>query len=50
MTAIPGEFLLALVLAGMDKKKIWKVVRKTSAEKRQLILLKGVKIKKQLEE
>ena len=31
--AIPGEFLHALVIADMDKRKSRKVVRKTCAER-----------------
>ena len=42
--AIPGEFQHALVITDIDKKKIRKVVKKTCAETRKIILLKDVKI------
>ena len=48
--AIPGELQHALVIAGMDKKKIREVVRKTNAERRKITLLKDVKIRKQFDE
>ena len=44
--AIPGEFQHALVVEDMDKRKIRIVVRKTCAERRRLILLNDVKIRK----
>ena len=48
MKAIPGEFQHTLVIADMDKRKIRKVVRKTCAERRNISLLKDVKIRKRL--
>ena len=50
MKAIPGEFQHALVKPDIDKRKIRKVVRKTSDERRKITLLKDVKIKKRFEE
>ena len=50
MKAIHGEFLHALVIVDIDKRKIRKVVRKTYAERRQISLLKDVKIGKRFEE
>ena len=44
---IPFEFLHALVVADIDKKKIRIVVRKTCAERKKICLLKDVKIRKQ---
>ena len=44
--AIPVEFQHALVIADIDKRKIWKVARKTCAERRKITLLKDVKIRK----
>ena len=49
MKAIPGEFQHALVIAGIDKKKIRKVVKKTCAERRKISSLKDVKIRKRFE-
>ena len=46
----PVDLQHALVTADMDKKKIRKVVKKTCSEKRQISLLKDVKIKKRFEE
>ena len=43
---IPGEFQHVLVITDIGKKKIRKVVRKTSAERRKICLLKDVKIRK----
>ena len=48
--AIPGEFQHALVIADIDKKRIWKVVRKTCAKRGRITLLKDVKIRKRFEE
>ena len=50
MKAIHGEFQHALVIADIDKMKIRKVVRKTSAERRKITLLKDVNIRKRMEE
>ena len=47
MKAIHGEFQHALVIADIDKRKIRKVVRRTCAERRNITLLKDVKIRKQ---
>ena len=47
---IPGEFQHDLVMADIDKRKIWKVVRKTCVERRKIALLKDVKIRKRFEE
>ena len=44
---IHGEFQHSLVIADIGKKKIRKVVKKTSAERRKISLLKDVKIRKQ---
>ena len=48
--AFTGEFLHALVIANIDKRKIRKIVRKTCAERRKITLLKDVKIRKRFEE
>ena len=48
--AIPGEFKHTLVIADIDKRKTLKVVRKTCAERRKIILLKDVDISKRFEE
>ena len=48
--AIPGEFQHALQIAGIDNRKIRKVVRKTCAERIKITLLKDVKIRKRFEE
>ena len=48
--AIPEEFQHALVIADIDKGKIWTVVRKTFAVSRDITLLKDVKIRMQFEE
>ena len=48
--AIHGEIQHALVIADIGKKKIRDVVRKTCAERRKIILLKYVKIRKRFEE
>ena len=48
--AISVEFQHALMIADIDKKKIWKVVRKTCTERRKITLLKDVKIRKRFEE
>ena len=48
--AIPWEFQHALVMADVDKRKIRKVVKKACAERRGIILLKDVKIRKQFKE
>ena len=50
MKAILGEFQHAFVIADMDEGKIRKVVRKTSTERREITLLKDVKIRKRFEE
>ena len=47
---IPGQFHHALVLAYIDKRKVWKVVRKTCAEIRKITLLNDVNIRKRFEE
>ena len=49
MKAIPGEFQHALVIAHIDKRKIRKVVRKKCAERRKIIVLKDVNIRKRFE-
>ena len=41
---------MQLMVAGMDKKKIRKVVRKTCAERRKVGVLKDVKIRNWFEE
>ena len=38
------------MVAYIDRKKIWNVVRKTCTERRMVSLLKDVKIRKQFEE
>ena len=48
--ATHGEFSHALVVADMDKKNMRKEVRKTCVERREIGLLKYVKIRKQVEE
>ena len=48
--AIPGEFLHLLVVADLDKKKIRNVARTTCTERRNINLLKYLKIRKQFEE
>ena len=48
--AFPGECQHALVKADIDERKMWKVVRKTCAERRKITLLKDVKIRKRFEE
>ena len=50
MKAIPGEFQISFLSADTDKKKLRKAVRKTCAERRNITLLKGVKIRKRFEE
>ena len=50
MKAIQGEIQHALVIAIIDNGEIWKVVRKTCAERRKITLLKDVKIRKRFEE
>ena len=47
---IHGEFQHALVIAGIDKRKIRKVVKKTCAERRKITSLKDVKIRKRFKE
>ena len=42
--AISEEFQYALVIADIDKRKIMKVVKKTCAERREITLMKGLKI------
>ena len=44
--AIFGEFLHALAVADIDRKKIRNVVRKTRFERRKISLLKDEKIRK----
>ena len=44
------EILRAVVIAGIDKTILRKVVIKTCAERRKVTLLKGVKIRKKFEE
>ena len=46
----PGEVQHALVIADIDKREIRKVVRKKFPERRKIILLKDVKIRKRFEE
>ena len=46
LKAIPGEFHHELVIVGINKKKIWKVVKKTCVERRKTSLLKDMKIRK----
>ena len=43
--AITGMFQHALVIADVEKKKIRKVVRRICAERREISLLKDVKIR-----
>ena len=50
MKAIPGEFEHSLVATDIDKKKIWKVVKKACDERRKISLLKDVKIRKRFKE
>ena len=47
---IHEEFQHALVIADIDKKKIRKVVKKDCAERRKIIFLKDVKIRKRFKE
>ena len=47
---ITGEFYNALAIAGIDRKKIRNVVRKSCTVRRKISLLKDVKIRKRLEE
>ena len=47
--AIPGEFQHALVIVDIGKKKIRKVVKKTCTERKNISLLKDVKIRKRFE-
>ena len=42
MKAIHGELQHALVIADIDRRNIWKVVRKICAERRKITLLKDV--------
>ena len=44
--AIFGQVQHAVVMAGIDKRKIRKVERKTCSERRKITLLKDVKIRK----
>ena len=46
MNVIPGEFLHSLLVADMDKEKIRNVVRETCTERREISLLRDVKIRK----
>ena len=46
MKVILREFLHALVLLDIEKKKLRKVLKKTCAERRKISLLKYVKIRK----
>ena len=50
MKAIPGEFQHALVIADINKKKIRAVLKKMCAVRREISLLKDVKIIKRFEE
>ena len=47
---IPGEFSHAFMMADIDKRKLRKVVRKASAERRKITLLNDLKIRKPFEE
>ena len=48
--AIPGEFQHALVATDIDKRKIRNVVKKMHTERRNICLLKDVKISRRFEE
>ena len=48
--AILVEFQHASVLADIDRKKIWNVVRMTCTQRRRMCLLKDLKVRMRFEE